>query len=61
VKTRGSGGGADDMIPMLLSLEMEFHRIGVLSFERKYNVNLTKLASMYARRWSETNGAERRD
>lgn len=51
VKTKATGGGPDKVIPMLLSLEKEYHNIGHDSFEEKYEVDLFELADLCDKRW----------
>lgn len=51
IKTKGAGGGPEWVIPMLYSLEKEFHDIGIRSFEKKYGVDLEHLCRVCDQRW----------
>lgn len=51
IKTRGAGGGATDVVPMLLSLEIEFHANGRDTFEQDHDVSLRFLADLCEDRW----------
>ena len=47
-KTRGAGGKARDLIPLLASEERAFHRMGCDTFAEAYGVDLNALATWYA-------------
>lgn len=51
VKSRGSGGGAEYVIPMLRSLEQKLHNMGIESFQKLYKVDLYELARFFDEKW----------
>lgn len=53
VKSRAAGGTADDVVPMLLSLEKELHNIGIKSFQKKHGVDLAFMAKLYQDAWEK--------
>lgn len=44
IKSRGAGGTYLDIIPLCPKHHHEFHQIGINSFQKKYNINLIKIA-----------------
>lgn len=52
-KTRGASGKAEHLNRLCPSHEIEVHAIGVLSFERKYDLDLALLAFQLHREWTE--------
>jgi hypothetical protein len=55
VKSRGAGGGAEYVIPMLLSLEKQLHSVGISSFQELHDVDLYFLAELWDTRWINRN------
>lgn len=53
VKSRGAGGKADDAVPLCTKHHSESHDIGILTFQRKYGIDLPALAVVFARKWKE--------
>ena len=45
VVTRGSGGGDDNVVPLCGLHHDQIHRLGTLSFQRLYGVNLEEMAA----------------
>lgn len=50
VRSRGAGGGPDDVVPQCAACHRELHR-GRKSFEARHGLDLAALAAAYARRW----------
>jgi len=54
-KSRGAGGGPDDLLPLCGGPDghhAEQHRIGVRTFEKRHGVNLKASAAVHARLWA---------
>lgn len=51
VKSRASGGGPDDMIPLCAPCHIEQHTVGVVTFAEIHGLDLRALAGEYAARW----------
>ncbi len=58
VKSRGAGGGPDDMIPQCYQCHHELHQIGLEAFEQKHQVDLVKLARRDSDLWRKRASAE---
>lgn len=44
VRSRGAGGGVDDIVPLCAKHHHEQHTTGILTFQKKYGVDLEKEA-----------------
>lgn len=58
VKSRGAGGTADDTVAMCRLHHRELHQLGIRTFERLRNRDLTDLAAQHALRWREASKSE---
>ena len=53
VKSRGAGGTADDTVPLCREHHTEQHAVGIVTFQERYDIDLTEKARMYAAWWAE--------
>lgn len=52
IKSRGAGGSdLGNVIPQCYKCHAKFHQYGILTFQKKFDVNLNKLSKRYVDKW----------
>jgi hypothetical protein len=58
VKSRGAGGTAKDLVPLCPNHHFEQHAVGIRTFDRLHDIDLTTLAAEYEERWLAHEGGD---
>jgi hypothetical protein len=54
IRSRGAGGDATDLVPLCHKHHSQSHTIGIQTFERRYQIDLTACAATYEYLWQIT-------
>ena len=52
-RSRGAGGGAEDIVPLCMAHHREQHDVGIATFEERYSIDLQKEARRTNAWWEE--------